>query len=315
MAFRSLLADLILGGTLTNAYDLTGSITVGQVGGLRIVVDGDHDAILFYDAGNNLVLSLAPAAGSDGAGNTWPLGLKVGKAGSAGAVLGYSGTTGLLYFPGVVANIQGDAALLMNHIGTGNAAQSFLTIGSAQDNAQLDSVAINLFSSSHDGTGLAHVAEDYLDPTGSGHAYRTLDYSGCHLTGVTTGVHPGTGTARTNVAVAETWQTPALNTGWASGPAGGTVQPIQYRMTADGYTLMLGAFHTTSATPNSIAFTLPGGYFNPAQDQRFAVVVDIGGTLSTNAIKIDRLTGNVAMLTALASTNADVYVSALLRPA
>jgi hypothetical protein len=217
MSFRSLVADLVLGGNLANQYTLGGAITVGTLGGLRIVVDGQHEAILFYDAGNHLLASLAPAAGNDGNGNSFPLGLKLGESGSAGVVVGLTGTTGLLYFPGVVANVSGDANLQLNHQGAGNAAQSFLTISSATDNTQLDRVALNLFASSHDGTAKAQISEAYVDSTGGAHFYRHLSYSGCVIdAGSITAVDPTTGTAPGTPAVAETWHALAYSNAWAN---------------------------------------------------------------------------------------------------
>jgi hypothetical protein len=232
MSFRSLVADLLLGGNLGNQYTLGGAITIGTLGGLRIVVDGQHNAILFYNAGNQLVLALAPTAGSDGAGNNFPIGLKVGMAGQAGVVLGYTGTTGLLYFPGVVANVSGDANLQLNHQGAGNAAQSFLTASSATDNVQLDRVALNLFASSHDGTAKAQIAEAYVDSLGAAHFYRHLSYSGCVIdAGSITAVDPTTGTAPGTPAVAESWHALAYSNAWTNFAGH---QAGRYRKTATG---------------------------------------------------------------------------------
>lgn len=276
MTFRSLLADLVLGGTLNNAYELAGSFTVGQAGGVSIVIDGAHDAILFYDSGGHLLASLAPAAGNDGLGNSFPLGLHVGKSGSAGVVAGLSGSTGLIYFPGVVANVQNDASLQLNHQGAGNAAQSFLTIGSAQDNVQLDSVASNWVASSHDGTAKAQISEAYIDSTGAAHFYRHLSYSGCVIdVGLITGVDPATGTAPGTPAAAETWHAMTLGNGWAN--RGGVFVTAQYRRTALKELEIVGEISGGTITSGTVVATLPAAY-RPAHTFDIPVVVAATGT-------------------------------------
>lgn len=184
--------------------------------------------------------------------------VKVGTPGGAGVVLAFNGPSGYLYWPGVVANVSNDANALLNNLGSGTGQRSFLTFSSAQDATQLDYVALNLFASSQDGTGIAQVAEAYVDASGAAHALRTLDYSGCATTGPSTAVQPGTGTGRTNVAVPETWHTVPLASTWST-PASIT---CQYRKQSDGTVMLAGQAKTTNTALASGATvaTLPAGY-------------------------------------------------------
>lgn len=287
MTFRSLLADLLLGGTLGNQYELIGAMTIGTPGGKRLALDGTAQAALFYDAGGALTASLAPAAGSDALGNVFPLGLKVGRAGGAGAVLGYSGTTGLLYFPGVVTNILNDANAQLNNQGVGNAAQSFLTISSATDNLQLDRVASNWYSSSHDGTLRTQIAEAYVDSAGNPHFYKTLDYTGQALTAKITGITPGTGTSGANPATAETWH-PAASLLSASWTTSGVTNPLRYQLQADGTVRLDGEILTTGAGPwpaNATILTLPVGY-RPAAPHPFITRSAIAVTAGQDTVNV-----------------------------
>src|SRR5438445_720140 len=110
-------ADATGTATLTTPY----SVDPAQICGVAIVIDGAHDAILFYNATGKLLASLAPAAGSDGLGNSFPLGLRLGQPGNAGVVVSIAsdGKTGLLYFPGTVPNVVIDAHLQLNQQGAG----------------------------------------------------------------------------------------------------------------------------------------------------------------------------------------------------
>lgn len=110
---------------------------------------------------------------------------------------------------------------------------------------------------------------------------------------------------------AESWHAPTLGSGWATGPASGTVKPIRYRLTNEGYVFLNGSFHTTSTTPSAVIFTLPSGYFDNTADQRFPVVVDASGTLSVNSLRIFFQTGSVELMTSLTTASTDVYVSAM----
>jgi hypothetical protein len=186
--------------------------------------------------------------------------VSVGTPGNGGVVLAFNGPNGYLYFPGIVPNVQGDANLELNFLGSGEAERSFLTISSAMDATQLDYIAANWYASSQDGTGYPQIGEAYVDSSGTPHFMRTLDYTGCATTGPSTAVEPGTGTSRGNPAVPETWHslTADLDATW-SAPAGITTQ---IRKQSDGTVMLAGQVVTTNtalASGAAIA-TLPAGY-------------------------------------------------------
>lgn len=327
MGFRQ---PIVAGDTLIRDAIQSNPFTAG-VTGWRISRNGDaefHNGMFYGNiliqnnegvfeysgtpAAGNLVASFAPVGGVDAFGNSYSAGLKIGASGSAGVLVGYAGSSGIIFFPGVIANVKGDASLFLNHIGSGNGAQSFLTVGSPVDNVQLDSVAISLWMSSHDGTGKAHTSHTYTDPTGTSHTYLNLDSSGTSLTGLTTGVHPGSGSGSGNPAVPETWQNPTFGAGWTTGTKAGGVRSLHYRLDADGYGLLVGTFHSNNTTPAATICQLPSGYFDPTDIQPIPVVTNNAGTIGTNLLQIDG-SGNVSLINNLTVANVDVWVTARYR--
>ena len=311
MGFQQIPAGLVLSGDLAGAYTLSGEITVGTIGGMRIVVDGTRDALLFYDSNNNLVASFAPSGGTDSGNTAYPTGLKVGKSGNPGVVVGYNGNTGLIYFPSTVANLALSAKLQDNQQGNGGGQVDFLTVGSAVDQTQNDGAYMNLFASSADGTQTAHATLSYQDPTGGVHSYVQSTAAGGLFTGVATGLHPGTYN-RGNPAVAETWQNPSFGSGWATGTVAGGVRSLHYRLDADGYGFIVGAFHSFTATPAATIFTLPSGYFDPTDSQPIPVLVNNAGTMSINGLLISSA-GAVSLVNNLTAANIDIWVDARYR--
>lgn len=109
------------------------------------------------------------------------------------------------------------------------------------------------------------------------------------------------------------WHTPSpLGTGWAIGPNSGTVQPLQYRFDAFDNLVLMGAVHTTSATPAVTLFTLPsvGGY-RPAITQRKGIVSNASSTITQRMVEINS-NGGVTFTPALAATATDVYFDAIV---
>ena len=281
------------------------------------VLIGNNQGVFEYSgvpAKGNLVASFAPVGGTDMFGNAFSAGLSVGLAGNPGVRVGFDGSTGLIYLPSIVANISLDAKLQANHIGAGSSEQAFLTLGAAIDATQNDGVYVNLFSSSADGTGVAHATLSYQDPTSAIHSYVQVAATGGLFTGLATGLHPAGGTpySRSNPAVAETWQNPSFNAGWTTGTHAGGVRSLHYRLDADGYGFIVGTFHSNNATPSAIVCTLPTGYFDPTDQQPIPVLVNNAGTISINGLLIDS-SGNVSLVNNLTAANVDVWVDARYR--
>lgn len=239
-----------------------------------VVISGANNLLMYSGTpgSGDLVIALAPNAGSDAFGNVYAQGLTIGAAGGSQVVIGLTGGSPLIYFPTGRTAITNSSALQTITLGSGTAAYDQLQILGAQDSTQLDAIDSAWASSSPDGTQPAQILDFYHDPSGGYHFYRTCSFAGNASTGPTTAVQPGTGTSRANPAVAETWHTAGLGTGWGNN---GTLRVLQYRMTPDGDVEVCGCVVTTSATPTAAIATLPVGY-RPTNDTRILAAVQRG---------------------------------------
>jgi hypothetical protein len=108
--------------------------------------------------------------------------------------------------------------------------------------------------------------------------------------------------------VHSTWQTPAsLGTGWAAGPASGPVQAVQYRVADLDRLEIVGAVHTTTATPTATVFTLPTG-FTPRASQRVPTVINSSGTAAAAYVEVQA--GGAVVVTPIPTgSGQDVYLA------
>lgn len=305
MAFRS---PILAGPTLVRAAIQSANFLAGSAGWQiqrngnaefngatfrgTVVIQGNQ-AILFYSgvpAAGNLVASFSPVAGADTFGNAYPAGMKVGGIGQPGVVAGYSGTTGLIFFPNIVPNVVNDAKIQMNSLGVGTAMRGFLTIGSPEDATQLDGAFVNLFASSQDGTQTAHLALSYQDPGGGVHSYVLLDPTGAACVGSLTAVDPTTGSGRANPAAAETWHTPAVN---ALFTTVGTTVPLRYRkegLGPNGVVRLDGEVITTGAGPwpaGTVIATMGNAGYHPASIHRFITPSGVLAGAGSSTVQIN----------------------------
>lgn len=105
------------------------------------------------------------------------------------------------------------------------------------------------------------------------------------------------------------WNSPSFGTGWSPGPAGGTVQGLTYRKTAEDYLFVNGSMHATSTTPASVAFTIPAGY-RPKITQRMACVQNNANTASIHFLEINS-NGNCSVIPNLTAAS-DVYINTIV---
>lgn len=106
-----------------------------------------------------------------------------------------------------------------------------------------------------------------------------------------------------------TWQSPVYGSGWAANQATGiTVQKIRYRIDAQDNLVILGAAHTTSATPAATLFTLPAAYA-PFVTQRVPIVEFVSGAVTAHYLEINS-SGAVSVVPNLAAASHDIYVAA-----
>lgn len=151
-----------------------------------VVVQGD-EAILFYSgtpAAGNLILAIAPVAGVDAFGNSYNQGLTIGTSSGVEIVGGLTGGSPLLYGVTGNANILNSGALQATTQNTGNAEFDIWQLLGPQDKTQGDYTALQMISSSEDGTtASAHVVLIYVDPSGTAHPYLRVGSSGIVATG------------------------------------------------------------------------------------------------------------------------------------
>lgn len=149
------------------------------------VVVQSNQAVLFYSgvpAAGNLVLAIAPVAGTDSFGNTYAEGMSV-ISGSDALVAGLTGGSPLIYGVTGNSNITNSGALQATLQGTGTSAYDIWQQLGPQDKTQKDFAALQLASSSQDGRQPAHLALIYNDTGGVEHAYLTVGSSGVVLAG------------------------------------------------------------------------------------------------------------------------------------
>ena len=201
------------------------------------------DGIFFYSgtpAAGNLVLSIAPSAGSDTFGNAYPEGFNIIRASvSSGTQVGLSTGATNEYLPGsIIPYIENQGGAnefyFMAHRGPVNVNQK-------------DQTYVLHTSSASDLSSPAQGYMVYVDTTGGQNTVCFWDYHGftIYVASSITAVKPGTGTSVSNAAVPETWHSVTGDSGWTavSGYSG-----IQYRLKADGNVQFTGAAQHTSLT-------------------------------------------------------------------
>lgn len=105
------------------------------------------------------------------------------------------------------------------------------------------------------------------------------------------------------------WQTPALGSGWVTGPQGGSYRGLQYRLDCEDNLIVSGVCHTTSATPSATLFTLPAGYI-PAAGERPGITYNKGGAYSTGSLEIATSgAATVDPVPAASATDAYIYAT------
>lgn len=252
----------------------------GATSGARLVLDGIRDAILEYNAANQLVGSWAASGGNDGLGNDYDQGFTIGVPNGPQVIIQLAGDghSGLIFFPTGNTGIDVPAAMqAFQQNGTGAASYDQIQLFGAQNSAQLDSVVTTWLSSSTDGTQDPMIQEFYHDPSGTFHLMRATSYRGAATTGAVTGVQPGTGISRAAPAVAESWHTAVLTTAFTT-----NVQDQAPRYTLEGIgggrCRLDGVAYTTAAIAGvgQEIFTV-GAAYAPATRKRFIGVTNATG--------------------------------------
>lgn len=142
----------------------------------------NSSGIFFYSgtpAHGNLILALAPVAGTDSFVNSYNAGFTAGATGSGEQiVIGVHSGSPLIFFLSAIATALNNAALMLNLTGSGTAIYDTLVIKSSQDTAHVDYVAINLDGNSNDGTHGTNLSLAYVDTGGGAHFQVLVNGSG-----------------------------------------------------------------------------------------------------------------------------------------
>lgn len=290
MSFRSLIADLVLGGNLANAYSLSGTITIGDPTLGHIVLDGTTDAILIYEAANTLMISIAPSGGVTERGTHYPAGFALFDFATQTPVATWDEPSGFaltntagqsVSLTAAPLNLVSGAAPAGTIAGYVRAFRDTLLngydsvvlqgpISAAATDSALSSLRFAL--SQGNAADGAIAAFHFLDHTVTA-LLAQLDKTGFNIkAGSVTAPHPGGA-----IGQSETWQTPAVNANWTTT---GTTVPLRYRKEGigpNGTVRLDGEILTTGAGPwpaNATMFSLPAGY-HPAQSHPFITRSDI----------------------------------------
>ena len=258
------------------------------------------NSLLMYSAApalGDLLMALAPVSGADEFGNAYQEGLTVGDSTGKQIFITMQGGSPLIYLlsgrPQITA--VGGSANLIQEVTQGSGASGYeqLQVVGAADSTQLDRVGSTWLSSSQDGSRIPQIQEFYLDPLGSFHTYRVTSYAGVAISaGSIVAVHPGTGNARTNVAVAETWQSAASLINATLWTTTGVTNPLRFRLepqgSGGGCVRLDGELLTTGAGPwpaNATIFMLPTGY-KPSTTHPFITRSDIAVAAGQNTVNV-----------------------------
>lgn len=209
----------------------------GATTGARIVVDGESDRILIYDAAGNLAASIAATDGTDPAGNHYVSGVAV-----------YNETSGL--FSQLASGFQQFGQIVGGVPDKLNASQ--LTPGpesfgiTSPDASALgaDAKLFTSFVSGNTGVPVPSGNEPVLKLSSlSASSVASLELSGAVVKVDSLGLR-------------YTWQAPAMGSGWVTGPGiAGSYPPLQYHLLPLDMVHVFGTFHANTTTPGTILGT------------------------------------------------------------
>jgi hypothetical protein len=269
-----------------------GDIFLASASGAVVMHGRSSDgALFFYNAAGqgagNLLTSIAPTAGTDPAGNTYPAGLEV-QGGGQIAVVGSNGAIITMFISGgnpIMEWLSGyvnetqPAYIQVNLFNIGGANEYISQIMRGPSvSGQADAVVIELNSSQNNGGNNAFGSLGYQDTSSVLQGMLNWGPAGINGMGQLTAVKPGTGTVAVD-AVAETWHTLSLSATWTAN-ASGTLP--QYRLNVTGMVDIKGDVVFTSTgvgLSGNNTFTAAGAIpaaYQPATNQYFATYLVAG---------------------------------------
>jgi hypothetical protein len=283
-----------------------GTVTAGTFQGTNFVINSA--GAFFYSgtpAAGNLVVAIASTAGTDPYGNGYGVGITLLDTLNPAA----HRTLNLLDTDLVWFATQYIFGPQINTILASTNAQSpgLVLSGGTNDNTLLSFVTgqLSLYGGSADGTATAWNQIGGVDDN-TGVLQRILTQVIGQLVATSPTATPGTTRATAGM---ETWHTPAMGSGWATGPFSGGYLAIRYRIDTQDNLVIQGSCHTTSATPAATLFTLPAGWRPVAPWRGPGAVENNSGTPTVEFVDV-ATTGAVTLGTALAASGKDIYFDA-----
>ena len=114
--------------------------------------------------------------------------------------------------------------------------------------------------------------------------------------------HPDTHLAEAWISIAT-----GLTTGWAAGPASGSVQSPRVRIDAEDNLVLNGAYHTTTTTTGTRITTFSLAAYRPKVTQRWPVVSNASGVATARFMELDTA-GNLSVFPAITTSGTDLYI-------
>jgi hypothetical protein len=267
-----------------NQYATVITIPTGATTGARIVLDGTTGLISVYNSSNQLVDIIG---------------------GSNGAIVSQNPSIGTLTFTEIIAGTILYGNLVNGVPDTVDAGEI-----AVQSDSSLIMTGSNPSNTTFTDAPLMHwIAGQPSQPLGSTTG-PTITVKDTFSTSFIQILIAGALVHATVAGVLETWQTPTPGTGWANGPNSGTMQVIQFRKDVMDNLVIVGAMHSTSATPAVTMFLLPSA-FRPAITQR------VNGTSNAAGVATDRYfeinsNGVVSVNPNLTASGTDVYFEVIV---
>jgi hypothetical protein len=252
-----------------------------------------------------LILSIAPRAGTDGSGNTYPQGISVGAKGSQQVQMLLSGVAAFLGFPSGAAFEGSTAQIAAAEGGISPAQYIAMLIQSAATTTTgaRDTVALQFNSAAADNSSSANLGFIYTGSNGVRHQFGFLDITGLNIqAGSIIAADPGG-----NPPVPESWHALALINGYTAGANNGFVDVPMIRMMADNKTLAFKGTLKAPASGFAAPFAaLPAGYPGAGFGGPYgkAVVANLSGTV-TDHLQVQG-NSNLSIENAAASISYDI---------
>lgn len=267
----------IINGTIVNAATFNGSL----FNGTDFMINSN--GAFFYSgtpAAGNLLFSIANAAGTDPHGNTYLEGIYVGNASNGPQVAlipsaGGPSNPAELAFP--FSSFFSKSPVIQSLAPSSTGQWNFNGPALAQSGFN-DWVQLSLFSFTGGGATPAFLEGNYIDVNGIFHQMFVMSFYGMQLLcSQLNGVHPGTGTSQSNAAQSESWQTPALQNGFAGHAVPGGVR-YRYSPEFGGSLYIEVDVRSTSASGTVTIASIASAYASLFTQQRnFAAMNSAAG--------------------------------------